>query len=357
MIASLKSAAGWVRRRLTRAAPPAARARWSVTELEGRDVPSVYWVTNGNDSGSGSLRAAYADAVSNGNQGEIIIDDDVSVITLDSELISGAINLTTLEIKTENRHAVTITSSTNNAYRFINHSGNNGITIILTDLTIDDFGAVVVTSGGITTDYGHGGAIKTVAPLYLDNCDFTDNTAEGDGGAIYAQYSISMEDCYFYFNTAGDDGGAIYSEPTMTGAGLSVTDSEFSLNIAGGDGGAIYYATVAGTLGIYGDSTLFAYNGTNSGRGGAIYQYGGAIEAISSSGASAYGSGFQYNVDGGYGNALYLTELEAAHIDIVVVSSSPAIYLYSSIPPTLNSYWADIDDSRVTGDIDSNWPY
>jgi predicted outer membrane repeat protein len=325
-------------------------------ELEGRDVPSVYWVTNGNDSGSGSLRAAYADAISNGNQAEIIIEDAVTAITLNSELITGTINLTSLEIKTENRHAVIISPSTDNAYRFIHHTGNNGVFIYLIDLTITEFGAQVVTSGGITLDYGHGGAIKTPAPLILDNCDFTENTAEGNGGAIYTEYSIEMEDCYFYFNVAEDDGGAIYSDPEETDAGITITDSVFTLNIAGNDGGAIFFTTVTGLLGIYGDATLFNYNGASSGHGGAIYQYGGGIEAISSPYAPAYGSGFQYDDDFGYANELYLLELDTAHIDIVVNGSGTVIYLYSSIPPSTNSYWCDINLSRVTGSVNTNWP-
>jgi hypothetical protein len=75
-------------------------------------------------------------------------------------------------------------------------------------------------------------------------------------------------------------------------------------------------------------------------------------------------SGFAVNEDGDYGNDLYLLELQAAHIDIVVGGAlAPHIYLHSFIPPQYANYWSDINVSRVGGgmgglpDIDSNWIY
>jgi hypothetical protein len=117
---------------------------------------------------------------------------------------------------------------------------------------------------------------------------------------------------------------------------------------------------VTGLLGIYGDGTAFLYNYA-SGNGGGVYQYGGSIEAISSSSADPDISGFQYDIAGsGDGQALYLTELENAHIDLVVNSGDSQIYLHSTIPPSEHTYWSSIAVARVSdGDlgIDSNWPY
>jgi len=160
-------------------------------------VPAVWYVTNGNDSGSGSLRVAYESAESAGNGQEIIIDEPVTEIELDIPLDSGAMNVTIIEITGENPSArPVIKASIAGAHQFQNHTGNNGVTIILEHLKFEDFGTT-----------GNGGAIKTVAPLYLVNCDFTFTEAEGDGGAIFSEYSIDMEGCAFTFNDAGDDGG------------------------------------------------------------------------------------------------------------------------------------------------------
>ncbi len=321
-------------------------------------MPAVWWVTNGNDSGSGSLRAQYEAAEAAGNGQEIIIADEVSVITLSSPLDSGAMNFTTIEITGEDpSNRPVIKASTEGAHQFLNHSGNNGVTIILEHLKFENFGANVVVENGITVNFGHGGVIKTVAPLYLVHCDFLNNVAEGNGGAIFSEYSIAAEDCLFFTNFAGADGGAIYSEPENTAAGISITDCEFNLNSATDDGGAICFKTVAGTLGIYGDSTVFIMNGAGD-KGGAVFQFGGAIEAISSSSADTGTSGFQFDVDSGIGNDLFLEELELAHIDIVVngTGAGDSIFLHSFIPPSQNNYWSDINESRVSGGINSNWP-
>jgi predicted outer membrane repeat protein len=142
-----------------------------------------------------------------------------------------------------------------------------------------------------------------------------------------------------------------------------------------GNGGAIAFYTDSGTLCIYGSAsaylggtsggvndTEFTMN-TAAGLGGAVYQSGGTILAVGSP-ADTVGFDDTNSDDGAFpdGNALYLTQLTDAHIDIPVASPPGiAIYLVSSTPPQGQSYfWSYIDVAVVAGGPDaiySNWPY
>ncbi|MDY3559025.1 hypothetical protein R5W23_006215 [Gemmata sp. JC673] len=310
----------------------ANRSPLQLLELESRDTPSVYYVTNGNDSGPGSLRAAYEAAIINGNSAELLIDDGVSVITLDSPLVNAsAINLTDLTISAEDSDNVYVNASIAHQYRFIDHVGNNGITITLNDISVVGFGSLS----------GDGGAIKTVAPLHINSCIFEGNSAAGGGGAIFAEYILEANDSEFYYNYAYGDGGAICSVPQNTAASLTVRDCYFEENNSDGNGAAIYFNTVAGVFGLY--SSEFVHNVTDA--LGVVYQYGGTFEGIG-------GSIIHHNHAWGGIGVLYLTEVYAAHVDMLVSS----VNLTSSIPPAVHSYWADINE-LAAGYIVSNWPY
>ncbi len=339
-----------------RPSPRALRISLQLHELEQRDCPSVWndiLVTNG----SGSLRWAYEKAtdtldVDYENWARITIDDSVGGITLDSELIDGAIALTILQIVTETPGNTTMITGDDHDFRFINHTGNNGIEIYLRDLEFTEFG----TSG-------NGGTINTAAPLTLIGCTFTGSEAGGNGGAIYSENSLTIEECEFTENVAEGDGGVIYCIPESTTADITLTgENSFVFNSAEGDGGAIYFYTSAGKLGIY-DGTGFVFNFAG-GSGGAIYMFGGgggAIEVITDASDPESGDvfGFWFNESTDDAFDFFLTQLGAAHIDSQTIGgidgNGISIHLYGLIPPTSNSYWSDINTSR-TGAIDTNWP-
>src|SRR5690349_16126925 len=151
-------------------------------ELEARDVPVTRFisVTSGADSGAGSLRQAYLDAVNPLDPAYdantvITIDDSVSFISLNSPLIDDSINLTFLTITTEDDHSVLIVPDPFQACRFIENASPNGVTITLENLDIEYFYAETTL-----TDLGNGGAIEALCPLILNNCTFAHNYAEGD---------------------------------------------------------------------------------------------------------------------------------------------------------------------------------
>src|SRR5947208_722929 len=89
----------------------------------------------------------------------------------------------------------------------------------------------------------HGGAIYNLAPLHIMNCTLADNIA-GSGGAIYSlNTDVTITDSIFSGNTADTDdfGGALYTLGPLT-----ITNCEFAGNKAG-SGGGIYAGSLVGT--------------------------------------------------------------------------------------------------------------
>jgi autotransporter family porin len=106
---------------------------------------------------------------------------------------------------------------------------------------------------GSTVSYstGYGGAINNNGNLIVDNCAFTDNTAEsifytlstGYGGAIYnGRGTLAVTNSIFTGNKAWY-GGAIYSSGPLTVKGCTFTNNSAEVysgtNSVGGNGGAI----------------------------------------------------------------------------------------------------------------------
>ena len=168
-------------------------------------------VSNGNDSGPGSLRQEIMDA----QPGAVItfgllvgtIDLD-SEITIDKTLTIDGGTLTNTEIDADNNGRIfNITSGTVdiNNIDFMNGEEVDG-------------GAIFV-SGATTT-------------LTLDDCTFTDNQANGasgSGGAIFVDTgaTITVNDSDFTNNVANRAGGAIEDN---SGAGLNVTLNNVSFD-------------------------------------------------------------------------------------------------------------------------------
>ncbi|WP_304036938.1 choice-of-anchor Q domain-containing protein [Mesonia mobilis] len=253
---------------------------------------SAQVVTSGADDGtSGTLRQEILDA----SPGEIItFAVGVSTVTLNSEIeidkditISGGLVL-------------------NNT---IDANGNGRIFNITSgSVTLDDLNLI----NGVEVD---GGAIYiTNADLFINDCEFNDNTANGtsgSGGAIFVDTgaTINVTSSIFYNNIANRAGGAIEDN---SGAGLSIeiSNTDFEMNNAGvspataapGNGGAIHI-TGAGDIEITDGS--FEDNMAAS-EGGALWNGSGSmtvsdvfIDGNVASGDSAdQGGGGIYNLSG-----------------------------------------------------------
>jgi predicted outer membrane repeat protein len=249
----------------TRTRPGAARprARLACEALEGRLVPSAYYVTNGFDSGPGSLRAAVA-----GANADPSLDADIYFVG-----VAGVDLLSTVTLSTVNMrfHGVGPGEHTMITRDFFAEGAFSLIAIVpcnspqVYEFTDVDF------SGGVGVD---GGAIYAPATLNLTDCVFTGNSAER-GGAIYSTFFLTATGCIFAYNTATAGGGAIYHVSEASLVNLTFTDCGFMFNeTTGGNGGCIYYQTALGTLRLTGTDML----GTaDTGSGGAIFQVGGGL--------------------------------------------------------------------------------
>jgi predicted outer membrane repeat protein len=235
-------------------------------------------VTNNEDSGAGSLRAAMIDANSTRSADTIGFGPSLSgqTITLDSQLplVTAAGGALTIDGGSAN---VTVSGSDTGQVRLFEVGGAAHLT--LNNLTVTD---------------SHSGAILNKGTLEVSNSAISGNSAESDGGGIYNDGALEVSDSTISSNSA-DNGGGVYND---TGSDLAVSNSTISENEAATAGGGIYNgadstvtvisSTVSGNSankgggGIYSEGTLEVSNSTISGNsndvtggGGGIYNHSG----------------------------------------------------------------------------------
>ncbi|MFP4007273.1 MAG: DUF4114 domain-containing protein [Spirulinaceae cyanobacterium] len=291
-------------------------------------MASTIQVTNINDSGAGSLRNAIASAQS----GDTITFSS-ALANQKITLTGGSLNINGKNLIIDGSAASGLTVSGNNTTRVFDVQGTNP-NVTLKNFTIADGRATPID----TSDYGHGGGIRTGmgATLTLDGMTFNNNYAAGTGGgAVYAGYKSTNTVINSTFEgnstagkgldgTVGERGGgaiAVHSESSLT-----VDGSTFNNN-SGINGGAIN--SLLSTLTVT-DST-FTNNDTSAGGnfgpdtrgyGGAIYTDGahpGIADSIRIS-----NSRFDGNKGAGQGGALFLYGYGNAQ-DTAIVENSTII--------------------------------
>lgn len=256
-------------------------------------------VTNLNDSGPGSLRAAIAQ-----------VDPSDSYVVFAPGL-TGTLVLTSGPLEIQNSFVQiygpgpgALTISGNNSSRVFQVDASGGL--YMQGLTISD---------GATGDAGAG--IKNVGSLGLSNVVVSDNIAQqGDGGGIFNSGTLTIEGSTISANSSifalgggiynsgtvhiqtptvisGDSatqGGGIYND---VGAVVRAAHAAFSGNwsINFNYGGAVF--NNAGTVSI----VTCTFSGDSAGRGAGIYSYGGSTTVT--------GSGFANESGGGYGGGIY----------------------------------------------------
>jgi hypothetical protein len=225
-------------------------------------------VTNLNDSGPGSLRAAIATAT----PGEAITfqKDLAGTITLTSGPLTIGQDVT---ISGPSSGQLSI-SGNHESRIFIVQSG---LYVTMSNITLIDGHAAYDKSD---LRPGAGGAIDNEAFLTLINVVMRDNVADTEGGAIYNYVNLQLINCTVEENTAASGGGGgIYND----GATLLLIRSAITANKAAGDGGGIAevappnsapdltYTDVRSHSSITGDVT-------SKGMGGGVYVSGGRYD-------------------------------------------------------------------------------
>ena len=275
-------------------------------------------VSNANDSGTGSLRAAIASA--NASPGSTItFDSGVFFSTQKITLTSGGLNLTanttiqgpSSKVTIDGYNACQILVIASTATVFLSNlsfqsgqatgSSENGAGLSIgagCHVTVTDcgfsFNDCVINQGG------SGGGVYNAGTLALINCSFQYNTADYGGGGVYSSGPVTMTGCSFSENTATDygggifvngqtttltnctitsgtaiDGGGVYANSgTVTLNGCDISDNTVIFQGDDGHGGGIY--NVFSTLKLT-NCTLNnnAANGSHDGDGGALYAYSG----------------------------------------------------------------------------------
>ncbi len=272
--------------------------------------PQGLVVTNANDSGPGSLRAAIATADAGAGD----------TITFASTLAGQTIHLTTIgDSKDDGYSALTITTPMT-----IDASAAPGLTIAgpgttggskfrvfyVSVPTGESFSLINATvSGGVAFDptkyYSHpnGGALLLAnGSAALTGVTITGNSAILRGGGVYSDgASIELVNCIITGNSARDGGGvSVYGHGTAT-----LTDSIFTGNSAYGAGGGLAsgYSTVTLTDCTITGNTAAAGGGIQN-LGGTLYLYDSTVSGNDANrGTVFFGEGgFPYGRGGGIDN-------------------------------------------------------
>jgi hypothetical protein len=255
--------------------PPTARATGAV-------------VTNLNDSGPGSLRAAIAAATAgdhitfgvtgtiNLSTGALVVNKDLTITGPGalSLVISGNLVTPALASRVFNNSAtltisgVTIRSGTAGV-------GSGGGVLNTGDLTIAD--SVVADNRAQT-----GGGVYNSGTLHVTNSTFSANLTslfdaglDASGAGIYNAGTATISDTTFFDNLVHDNGSAFLNGP---GATATITSSTFSFNQMNGI--AAVYADKNSTLLTLNNVTITGNVGSKKATG--LYSAGGAVDLANS---------------------------------------------------------------------------
>jgi hypothetical protein len=234
------------------------RLRPTVMGLESRALLSTLTVSNTNDSGSGSLPAAVAQANANVGGDTIVFSslfDTPQTIKLSSPLTLTDSATTTITGPGANL----LTINGNNSGRVFDIAGGSAT---IYGLTISGGG------GNGSADYG-GGLLNTGGILSLSNCTVSGNTASNQGGGLFNTGTLDLTACTVSGNSAGAGGGLYSQGGTAT---MTLTNCTVSGNSANKGGGLV---SSLGTLTL--TNCTVSGNTTQNSDGTALNNYGGTL--------------------------------------------------------------------------------
>ena len=174
-------------------------------------------VNNTNDNGAGSLRAAVAQANSDGGGDTIQFDPTVFSTPQTITLTGGQLELTgTTAATTITGPAAGVTVSGNEASRVFQF--DPGVVASISGLTI---------TGGNADGVGGGGLfIEGMAYVFLTDCTVSGNSAGFNGGGLFNDGMATLTDCTVSGNSTGGAGGGLCSFSTA-----ELTDCTVSGNL------------------------------------------------------------------------------------------------------------------------------
>lgn len=282
---------------------PTPKARLALQRLEERAVPATFLVTNANDSGVGSLRAAIG--LANANPDADVINFDTTGVfatpqTINLANLSGQLTISnpvTINGPGANLLTVRRIAGASSQFRVFNITrAAYQIDVTLSGMTI--------TNGALQGpgSAGNGAGVFTGdEKVTLRNCVVTGNTTAGGSGAgafVFSYGQLNVVNSTISGNTAttlsgslGDGGGiatGFYSEISITGStiagnsgtgrgggismgfggSLTVANSTISGNSAGLSGGGAYFYGPSIGRGLVFRNTTIANNSAGAMGGG-----------------------------------------------------------------------------------------
>ena len=347
--------------RTLRRRPLAAKLSFAAVGLLCAEGALAATVTNCNDTGSGSLRAAIA---ATGSGGTVGFSGSLSACTI--TLASGEIpiSVASLTILGPASNSITIDAGENS--RIFNHTAYGTLSLYHLNLSHGKYrkanakGGCIVSSGNVAlhgvqidtcfayaygtgTDKAEGGAIYAVGSVTAYNTTISSATAEGNGGAtggaieasnVSIQYStISGSEARFPAKAQGS--GSVFAGAAVHAAGtgpISIVHSTLSDDIANGANNYFVTSTAAGGC-VFGQGNIYIGASTLTGckaaaysksQGGAVYANGPlTISHSTISGAYAQGT------NGAYGGAVRARNLTMNYSTLSGNTAAPGLYGFS----------------------------
>jgi hypothetical protein len=215
---------------------------------------ATYTVTNGEDSGTGSLREVVAAAPS----GAIVtFDAGLTVITLTSGQI-----VIDKDLTIAGPEGGTVTIDAGGASRVLDVKNGGYDVVLRSNLTITggyaDHGAGVLLESGASL----AGSLTLIDCTVAGNHASGNDVRPGDGGGLYVYGTLRMERTTVRGNTAGSFGGGVFHDGTFEPS-ASIVNSTFTGNVAQ-SGGAIHNEGGGMTIAfstITGNRTTLTYGG------------------------------------------------------------------------------------------------
>lgn len=279
--------------------------------LSATDRPAAtITVTNGNDSGAGSLRRAILDASSGDT---INFAPSVTTVNLTSDELVIDKNLTIIG---PDANRLTVQRSTNAPEFRIFHIRSNTVTVSISGITI--------SNGSVSEGDGDGGGVRSAGRLTLSDSVISGNQAfgtelfGGNGGSVLNENgTMTITRCTISNNSAQYTGGSSGDVGSSSGGGilnysggsLTITNSTISGNSCSTDDFFGEHSDIGDGGGIRNDGSMTITNSTISGNsvagsnpmdgGGISNRVSGNLQITSStvvhnsasSGASAFGGG------------------------------------------------------------------
>jgi hypothetical protein len=247
-----------------------------VTGADGTDIGAfelqssgTQTVTNLNDSGPGSLRAAVIASNDHPSANDILFQ---SGLTGTIPNTTGRMNIEhPVDIEGPGANALAVSGGSSHGI-FNSEPGTGQVTIAgltLSDAAPQTFGpgAINQQNGDLTlrgvemtgnqaAPYSQGGAVATVnGDLTIDSSTISGSTADAGGGIYFTGDQLTVQASTITGNSATDgSGGGVY----FYGLGVTIADSTIAANFAQNDGAGFYREGTAGPATL--DNTIVAGN-------------------------------------------------------------------------------------------------